>query len=88
MGSFSYQEITGFRDSDMTVSNFIAATVMLFFYFMITCLPASIIAKVLNPKSKWPVINFVSMFVLLAVMITLSFLSRDGQMIRNGQEAK
>ena len=70
---FSYQEISGFRDSDMTVSNFIAATVMIFFYFMITCLPVSIIAKVLNPKSKWPVINFVSMFVLLAVMITLSF---------------
>lgn len=81
--------LTGYKDNTVSAENFATMALTLYAFFMIIALSFSIVAKVLNSKSKWAVVNFVLLAVLLAGALAVSFIvpgkaedinnKRDGQ---------
>lgn len=66
--------VNGISDSvKNNVSNSVTFSFGLFAYFAIMFVTTSVVAKVLNRKSKWATINFILIGVVLVAVMTISF---------------
>ncbi len=68
-----YQYVNVNVSSSAGTAEYLFASIIYYIYFMAFSLAASIIAKIINRKSIWSVINFILMGVILAAVISLSF---------------
>ena len=70
---FSYMSITTRYTVDFGIESSVGASVMLFIYVMPGSLATAIIAKVINRKSLWAVINLICIGVLFVTVIVIGF---------------
>lgn len=66
--------LTGYKTETVSVENFASMALMLYAYFLIIALALSIVAKVLHRKSKWAVVNYILLGVILAGVLVVSFI--------------
>ncbi len=69
----AYQAVNGYAGV-IDTGSFLAVTLLLFVYFMPGALVPSIIAKALNRKNKWALINLICLGVILVTILVLSFI--------------
>ena len=69
-----FELVTGYRDDEVTVDVSVGLSLSLYAYLMVISLALAIVAKVLNRKSKWALINIISVFVILVVVIVVSLI--------------
>ena len=70
--AMAYSTITN-STSVLDFGTSVGASVLLFVYFLPGMLIPAIIAKILNRKNKWPIINIICMSVIFVTVLVLSF---------------